>query len=44
VERVEREALTAALERAEGNKAEAARQLQIDYKTMHVKLAKYGLK
>ena len=44
VERVERQAILDALQRAAGNKAQAARLLGIDYKTLHVKLNKYGLR
>ena len=43
VREVERSALVQALERAKGNKAAAARLLQIDYKTIHTKLKVYGL-
>jgi len=39
----EQRAIAAALRAAHGNKAEAARQLQVDYKTLHVKLKRYGL-
>jgi DNA-binding NtrC family response regulator len=41
---VERQALTEALKRTGGNKAKAARLLQIDYTTMHAKLKQYGIK
>ena len=41
---VEKKALELALQRTGGNKAEAARALQIDYKTMHVKAKKYGIR
>jgi two-component system nitrogen regulation response regulator GlnG len=40
---VERAALLHALRQARGNKAEAARLLRIDYKTIHSKLKMYGL-
>ncbi|MBI2189170.1 MAG: sigma-54-dependent Fis family transcriptional regulator [Acidobacteria bacterium] len=40
---LERAALVEALSRAGGNKAEAARLLHIDYKTMYSKLKGYGL-
>jgi len=41
---VERQALTEALKKTGGNKAKAARLLQIDYTTMHAKLKQYGIK
>ncbi len=41
---VERQAITEALKRTGGNKAKAARLLQIDYTTMHAKLKQYGIK
>jgi DNA-binding NtrC family response regulator len=40
---VERRVLTEALRSAAGNKAQAARMLQIDYKTIHHKLKEYGI-
>lgn len=40
---VERAALAEILRRTRGNKAKAARILQIDYKTIHVKVKQYGL-
>lgn len=40
---VEREVLTQVLRKAGGNKAEAARLLHIDYKTIHSKLRQYGI-
>ena len=40
---VEREAIVQALLRNLGNKAEAARTLKIDYKTMQTKVKKYGI-
>ena len=43
VEQVERRVLTKVLERTGGNKARAARILQIDYKTMHTKVKQYGI-
>jgi two-component system nitrogen regulation response regulator GlnG len=39
---VEREVLAQALKYTQGNKAKAARLLQIDYKTMHTKLKQFG--
>ncbi|HTY26444.1 MAG TPA: sigma-54 dependent transcriptional regulator [Desulfomonilaceae bacterium] len=41
---VERQAISAALRKTGGNKAKAARLLQIDYTTMHAKLKQYGIK
>jgi two-component system nitrogen regulation response regulator GlnG len=41
--KVEREIIQQALRRTGGNKAKAARILQIDYKTMHTKAKEYGL-
>jgi DNA-binding NtrC family response regulator len=41
---VERQALTEALKKTGGNKAKAARLLQIDYTTLHTKLKQYGIK
>ena len=43
VTRVEREILTRALQQTGGNKAKAARILQIDYKTIHNKIREYGI-
>ena len=40
---VERAALVDVLGRVQGNKAHAARLLQIDYKTMQSKIKKYGI-
>jgi two-component system nitrogen regulation response regulator GlnG len=42
--RVERAALAEALRKSGGNKAKAARLLQIDYKTIHLKLKEYGFR
>jgi two-component system, NtrC family, response regulator HydG len=39
----ERQAIRDALDAAKGNKTEAARLLQTDYKTLHVKMKRYGL-
>jgi two-component system nitrogen regulation response regulator GlnG len=43
VDQVEREVLTQVLNHTGGNKAKAARLLQIDYKTIHLKLKKLGI-
>ena len=40
---VEREALAQVLKHTGGNKAKAARILKIDYKTIHIKLKKFGI-
>jgi len=40
---VEREVIAEALHKAGGNKAKAARRLQIDYKTIHSKVKEYGI-
>jgi two-component system nitrogen regulation response regulator GlnG len=40
---VERRAIVAALRRTDGNKAKAARLLQVDYKTLHTKVNEYGI-
>jgi len=40
---VEREVLTQVMRQVGGNKAKAARLLQIDYKTIHTKLKKLGI-
>jgi two-component system nitrogen regulation response regulator GlnG len=40
---VERIAIAQALRRTGGNKAKAARLLQVDYKTLHSKVKEYGL-
>jgi len=42
-EKVEREVLAQTLRKTDGNKAKAARLLQVDYKTIHMKLKLYGL-
>lgn len=41
---IERKVLTNVLEHTEGNKAKAARILQIDYKTIHTKIKQLGIK
>jgi DNA-binding NtrC family response regulator len=43
VDQVEREVLTEVLHHTGGNKARAARLLQVDYKTIHQKLKKLGI-
>jgi two-component system nitrogen regulation response regulator GlnG len=40
---VEREALSHALRKTGGNKARAARLLQVDYKTIQSKIKNYGI-
>jgi two-component system nitrogen regulation response regulator GlnG len=40
---LERTVLTQTLNQTGGNKAQAARLLQIDYKTMHTKIKKLGI-
>jgi DNA-binding NtrC family response regulator len=40
---IERTVLLETLQRAGGNKAKAARMLQIDYKTIHTKIRQYGI-
>jgi len=40
---VEREVITQALKYTGGNKAKAARMLQIDYKTIHTKVKQLGI-
>lgn len=41
---VEREVITDVLRFTRGNKAKAARLLQVDYKTIHTKVKKFGIK
>ena len=43
IDEVERRVLAGALHQTGGNKAKAARLLQIDYKTMHTKVKKLGI-
>jgi DNA-binding NtrC family response regulator len=43
VAQAERSAIIAALRRSGGNKSVAARALQTDYKTLHVKVKRYGI-
>lgn len=40
---VEREILTRVLKQTRGNKAQAARLLQVDYKTLRTKAKQYGI-
>ena len=42
--RAEQEAIRQALEETRGNKTEAARLLRVDYKTLYLKLRRYGMK
>lgn len=42
-ERVERQVIAKALEAADGNKAEVARMLKVDYKTIHSKVKQYHI-
>jgi DNA-binding NtrC family response regulator len=39
----ERQAILAAVEATHGNKSEAARLLQVDYKTLHIKMKRYRI-
>jgi transcriptional regulator with GAF, ATPase, and Fis domain len=41
---VERSVLIQALRKTGGNKAEAARLLQINYSTLHLKIKRYGIR
>ena len=43
MEAAEREAIREALHAAGGNKSEAARLLQTDYKTLHLKMRRYAI-
>jgi DNA-binding NtrC family response regulator len=40
----ERQAIRLALRATGGNKSEAARLLRVDYKTLHLKMKRYGIK
>ena len=40
----ERQAIRLALHATRGNKSEAARLLRVDYKTLHLKIKRYGIK
>ena len=39
----ERQAIRLALQATSGNKSEAARLLRVDYKTLHLKMKRYGI-
>ena len=39
----ERQAILVAVEATHGNKSQAARLLRVDYKTLHLKLKRYGI-
>jgi two-component system nitrogen regulation response regulator GlnG len=39
----ERQAITQALRATDGNKSEAARMLQVDFKTLHLKMRRLGI-
>jgi two-component system nitrogen regulation response regulator GlnG len=39
----ERQAIRLALQATRGNKSEAARLLRVDYKTLHIKMKRYGI-
>ena len=39
----ERQAILVAVEATHGNKSEAARLLRVDYKTLHLKMKRYGI-
>jgi two-component system nitrogen regulation response regulator GlnG len=39
----ERQVIRLALEATKGNKSEAARVLKTDYKTLHLKMKRYGI-
>jgi DNA-binding NtrC family response regulator len=41
--RAERRAIRSALRATGGNKSEAARLLRVDYKTLHLKMKRYGI-
>jgi DNA-binding NtrC family response regulator len=43
VAQAEQEAIRQALAATRGNKSEAARLLRTDYKTLHVKIRRYGI-
>jgi two-component system response regulator HydG len=39
----ERQAIRLALQATRGNKSEAARLLRVDYKTLHLKIKRFGI-
>jgi two-component system response regulator HydG len=39
----ERQAIRLALQATRGNKSQAARLLRVDYKTLHIKIKRYGI-
>ena len=43
VAEAERQAIRLALQATLGNKSKAARLLRVDYKTLHVKMKRYGI-
>jgi DNA-binding NtrC family response regulator len=43
-EAAERRAIAAALRTARGNKSRAARALSTDYKTLHLKMKRFGIR
>ena len=43
VESAERQAILRALQSTNGNKSQAARLLHVDFKTLHVKMRRYGI-
>ena len=43
VAEAERQAICVALHATHGNKSEAARLLRVDYKTLHLKMKRYGI-
>jgi DNA-binding NtrC family response regulator len=43
VAEAERQAIRLALQATLGNKSEAARLLRVDYKTLHIKMKRYGI-
>jgi len=43
VEAAEREAILRALQTTKGNKSQAARLLHVDFKTLHLKMRRYGI-